>query len=567
MIVLGIHCGHDSSAAIIVDGEILADVSEERFNRVKHSNNIPLKSIDYCLDYAGLLNINDVDYIAFSWKSAPPQIASMFGLDVAHARKGVVERLKKLSGRNRIKMPVYYDHYHLKNPNKFIPVEHHLAHAASAYYTQGSSEKCLVFTIDGSGDEVSTAVWEAEGTNIKPLKKYYKEASLGWSYSIVTEGLHYWHGDGEGTVMGLAPYGDPDKCTGVLDKYFPQFDGKDLTKKAEMGDAYYWAESGFVHYHFEEAWEVEKLVEKYGAENIAAEAQRKLEENIIAFIKGWCVDKDISSVACAGGVFLNVKLNQRIWNGRGDIIKSQSIFPNSGDSGLAVGAALHVYHKHNEYSSGPIEHLYLGPEYSDEEIETLLKSRMLEYEKLDNPAKTAAELLAKNKVIGWFQGRMESGPRSLGSRSILMSPLKQENKDYVNARVKFREGFRPFCPSLLWEKRDDYLKDYRDEYFMITSFEVKEEKRASVPAVVHVDNTLRPQMVKQEQNQLYWNLINEFGSITGEYIVLNTSLNIKGEPMICAPREALRCFYDSGLDALIMGCYLLKKPTDLDAGV
>jgi len=566
MIVLGIHCGHDSSAAIIVDGEIVADVSEERFNRIKHSNNAPIRSIDYCLEKVGLSDINDVDYIAFSWKSATLQIAHLFGLDASNAGKGLVERVRKLRGQNRIKLPVYYDNYHLTNPDKFIPVEHHLAHAASAYYTRGTSEKCLVFTIDGSGDGVSTAVWEAEGTTIVPLKKYYKEASLGWSYSIVTEGLHYWHGDGEGTVMGLAPYGDPDKCAGVLDKYFPNFDGKELLKKAEIGDAYFWYESGFVHYHFDEAYEVEDLVKKYGAENIAAEAQRKLEENTIAFVKGWCREKNISSIACAGGVFLNVKLNQRIWNSRDDIIENQSIFPNSGDSGLAVGAALHVYHKHNKYSLDAIDHLYLGPEYSDEEIEALLKSRMLEYEKLDNPAKTAAEILAQNKVIGWFQGRMESGPRALGNRSILMSPLKQENKDYVNARVKFREGFRPFCPSLLWEKRDEYLKDYRDEHFMITSFEVKEEKRDRVPAVVHVDGTLRPQMVKQHQNPLYWELINEFGGITGEYIVLNTSLNIKGEPMICAPREALRCFFDSGIDVLIIGCFMLKKPTEMDRG-
>lgn len=564
MIVLGIHVGHDSSAAIIVNGEIMADVSEERFNRIKHSNNVPLRSIQYCLEKVGLKDINCVDYIAFSWKSAPPQIVNLFGLDVSHARKGVIERVRRLSGRNRVKMPVYYDNYNLDDPNKFIPVEHHLAHAASAFYTKGSSEKCLVFTIDGSGDGVSTAVWEAEGTSIEPLVKYYKEASLGWSYSIATEGLHYWHGDGEGTVMGLAPYGDPGKCKGVLDKYFPHFDGKELIKKAEMGNAYYWAESGFTHYHFDEAYEVEKLVEKYGAENIAAEAQRKLEENIISFVKGWCKEKNISSIACAGGVFLNVKLNQRIWNARDGIIKSQSIFPNSGDSGLAVGAALHVYHRHNEYSSDPIDHLFLGPEYSDKEIEALLKSRMLDYEVLENPARTAAEILAENKVIGWFQGRMESGPRALGNRSILMSPLKPENKDYVNARVKFREGFRPFCPSLLWEKREEYLKDYRDEYYMITSFEVKDEKRNKVPAVVHVDNTLRPQMVKEKQNPLYWNLINEFGNITGEYIVLNTSLNIKGEPMICAPREALRCFFDSGLDALILGRYLLKKSAVID---
>jgi len=359
--------------------------------------------------------------------------------------------------------------------------------------------------------------------------------------------------------MGLAPYGDPKICKSVLDKYFPVFEDEKLVKESELGDSFFWSENGSTQFHFDEAKEVEKLIEKYGRENIAAEAQRKLEENVMNLVFGWVKKTGVKKVAFAGGVMLNVKLNQRIWNNRENLIEEQHIYPNPGDSGLAVGAALLEYYKHNKFNGFNLDNLYLGPEYTNEEIEKILKIRKLNYQFIDNPSKKAAELLAENKIVAWFQGRMESGPRALGNRSILMSPLKPENKDIINAKVKFREAFRPFCPSLLWEKRDDYLDDCRDEFFMITSFNVKPEKWYKIPAVVHVDGTVRPQMVKKEVNPLYWNLINEFGKITGEYIILNTSFNIKGEPIINNPREALRCFHDNGLDFLFLGNYLLMK--------
>lgn len=562
MIILGIHTGHDSSAAIIQDGKIIADVQEERFNRVKHSNNVPLKSIEYCLKSCSIKDINDIDYISFSWQNNPKSVDSLFALnnkDKSILRSFASSFLKKSFGFNSIKVPIYYPNYELKNPEKFINNEHHLVHAANAFYSRATNDKCLIFTIDGAGDNVSTAVWLGEGNSIEPIKKYYKEASIGWAYSIVTEALHWWHGDGEGKTMGLAPYGDFNNCKGVLDKYFPIFKDEVLIRKSDLGPSYYWSENGSTHFHFNEAYEVEKLITKYGRENIAAEAQRKLEECVMNFIYGWIKKTGIKKIACSGGVFLNVKLNQRIWNNRGELIEEQHIFPNAGDAGLAVGAALLKYYKYNKFAGNKIEHLYLGPEYKNEDIKRLLDIRKLSYTHLSNPEIEAAKLLSENKIVAWFQGRMESGPRALGNRSILMSPLIAENKDILNARVKFREGFRPFCPSFTKERIKDYLEDYREELFMITSFDVRLAKRNKIPAVVHVDGTVRPQMVKKEVNPIYWNLINEFGKRTGEFVILNTSFNVMGEPIINTPQEAIQCFFDSGLDALFLGNFLLIK--------
>jgi carbamoyltransferase len=463
------------------------------------------------------------------------------------------------SAESTLKPPIYYPNYELKDKSKFINNNHHLAHAASAYFTGKTNDKCLIFTIDGAGDKMCTSIWQGEGNKIELLKSYYREASIGWAYSIVTEGLHWIHGDGEGKTMGLAPYGDFTKCKNVLDKYFPVFKGDELIKPSDLGQCFYWTESGSTQFHFDEAKEVEALIEKYGRENIAAEAQRKLEDTIMNLVFGWVKKTGIKKVAFAGGVMLNVKLNQRIWNNRETLIEEQHVYPNPGDSGLAVGAALLEYYKHNNFKGFAFNSLYLGPEYSNEEIENILKIRKCKYTYLDNPAKKAAELLADNKIIAWFQGRMESGPRALGNRSILMSPLKAENKDIINAWVKFREGFRPFCPSLIYEKREMYLQDYRDEFFMITSFDIKEEKRSCIPAVVHVDGTVRPQMVQKETNPLFWELINEFGKLTGEYIVLNSSFNVMGEPIVNNPKEAIKCFFDSGIDSLFIGNYHLSK--------
>ena len=558
MTILGIHSGHDSCAAIVQNGKIVADVQEERFSRVKHSANVPLKSIKYCLDEGGI-SINDLDYIAFSQAHAPKRLKCILGLENTKSKERIKQTLKQYLGLDRIGVPIYFPDLTLKDTSKFVTVEHHLAHAASAYFTQKSFDECLIFTIDGVGDNVTTAVWLAKKNEIKPLIKYGKEAAIGHAYSIVTEGLHWIQGDGEGKTMGLAPYGNYGLCKGALDHIFPVFEGSELIKKAQMGNTFYWDESGSIQYHMKEAKEVELLTKKFGREAISAEAQRKLEENVMSLIFGWCKKTGVKNIACAGGVFLNVKLNQRIWNNRDNIIVNQHIYPNPGDSGLAVGAALNTYYKFNTFSGNYIDNLYKGPSFENGEIEEILNLRKLNYEFVENPSEKAAELLSENKIVAWFQGRMESGPRALGNRSILMSPIFGKNKDTINANVKFREGFRPFCPSILYEKRDVYLKDVRDEFFMVTSFDVKEEKKNCIPAVVHVDGTGRPQLVSKSQNPRYWELINKFGELTGEYAILNTSFNVMGEPIINNPKEAIRGFFDSGIDALFMNNYYLKK--------
>jgi len=561
MIILGIHIGHDSCAALIKDGEIISDVQEERFSRVKHSNNVPIKSIQYCLDYSKLKNINDVDYIVFSQKKIPQKARVLFGLE--NEDQGVTSKIKKIIkkslGFSSQSVPIYFPDFIINDISKCRYVEHHLSHAASAYYTQPKHDKCLIFTIDGAGDEVSTATWLGQGNKITPLIKYGKDAAIGHAYSIVTEALNWIHGDGEGKTMGLAPYGNYEKCKGILDNIFPVFENEKLIKPAEMGQPTFWEESGSMQYHMNEAISVNQLIKQYGEANVAAEGQRKLEETILNFVFGWCKKTGIKNIACAGGVFLNVKLNQRIWNSRGFLLESQHIYPNPGDSGLAVGAALYIYYTLNEFVGNTIDNLYKGPSYNNEEVKDLLDIRKLNYEYINNPALKAAELLAQDKIVAWFQGRMESGPRALGNRSILISPNKSENKDLINARVKFRENFRPFCPSILFEKKDIYLQDCRDEFFMITSFDMQENKIASIPAVVHVDGTGRPQLVTKEKNQLYWQLINAFGELTGEYAILNTSFNIMGEPIINNPKEAIRGFYDSGIDAIFINNYLLQK--------
>jgi carbamoyltransferase len=273
----------------------------------------------------------------------------------------------------------------------------------------------------------------------------------------------------------------------------------------------------------------------------------------------WLEKTKTRRLCCAGGCFLNVKFNQVLWYRK--ILVTQWIYPNPGDAGLAAGAALQAYF--SSYPSTPqrrLNDVYLGPAFNDSQIEQLLNQRGLRFRRVENIAHETAKYLEKNLVVGWFQGRMESGPRALGNRSILMSPLKAENKDIINSKVKFREQFRPFCPSMLYEKADDYLIDAREECFMVTSFDVRPEKKEKIPAVVHVDGTARPQMVKKDVNPLYYELITEFGKLTGEYVILNTSFNVKGEPIVCTPIEAIRCFYSTGLDVLVFNNYIVKKP-------
>ncbi len=562
MNVLGIHIGHDSSAALIRDGRIVADVAEERFSRTKHYCGLPIGALDYCLK-SQKLTMADIDLVAVPSSGSVPDLNFLLDLQGAKQEsktnpRRVLDFVSTVMSKPAVKPPLYIKNFPLHSRTEIVHVDHHLSHAASAYYTSGTKDKQLIVTIDGAGDGVSIGLWRGEHGKIVPLQMFPTSASLGWFYSNVTEALGWWHGDGEGKTMGFAPYGDYTKCQGVLEKFHPKFSKGEITEHHEFGRPYFWNEGGAIQWHFDDAYPIRELTEKYGREHVAAEAQRVLEEQVKEIVFPWMEREQTRNLSAAGGVMLNVKLNQRLWES-GKIARHHT-YPNPGDSGLAVGAALYAYYQANPGEPiYRIEDLYWGTSFTDPEIEDALKLRHLDYRRVENIEEWTAQQLAQDKIVAWFQGRMESGPRALGNRSILMSANKSENKDIINARVKFREAFRPFCPSLLWEKRADYLENVRDEFFMITSFTCKEPKRNKVPAVVHADHTLRPQTVKQDFNRRYWNLISEFGKLTGEHLLLNTSFNIMGEPIVNHPREAIRCFYDNGLDVLVLGNLVLEK--------
>lgn len=561
--ILGIQTGHDAAAALIVDGKIVADAAEERFTRVKNDCSFPLNAIAFCLNYAGIKS-EELDAIALPHAYLPPSVRLFFdiprnGLPTIKSRlKQTILQYAPISKKTDTVLPLYQRPLKLSPKCKIVLVGHHKAHAGSAYYTSGLyDERALVVTMDGIGDSSSITIWKGQVNKLEHLKSWGGEASLGWFYSNCTEALGWRHGSDEWKTMGLAPYGKTHP--GALDGFHPVFKSGGLVKPHKYVNGGAWLDHSAYHYHFDDAYALEKIAKRLGREDFAAEAQRVFQTQVNEIILPWLKKLDTRHLCAAGGAFLNVKANQEIWySGELD---TQWIYPNPGDAGLAAGAALCVYFEnHPKHKHQLLSDVYFGPEFSNSEIKRTLDERGLEYEYTDNPSLTAAEYLADNKIIGWFQGRMESGPRALGSRSILMSPLKEENKDIINRCVKYREAFRPFCPSMLYEKSTDYLYNSRDERFMVTSFTVREEKRNKIPAVVHVDGTARPQMVRKESNPRYYELIKAFGDKTGEYVILNTSFNVKGEPIVCNPREAIRCFFDTGLDVLILGNYKIVKP-------
>lgn len=573
MYILGIYNGHDSSATLIKDGEVIASVQEERFNRIKHYAGLPVRAVDFCLS-AGGISVADLDYIATPRIRNTPDIDTLFGnpksgfLEVEelqdkslkwYSRKLLISLMSLINAGNQFGLPLYAQKYTLNKNLKIIHIEHHLAHAASAYYTSGF-DRCLVVTADGSGDALSQTMWLGENGKLKPLQKIGRNGSLGFFYNIITEALGWQVSEGEGKTMGLAPYGHTKNTKDKLNFCLPFYESGKLKKPYNFGFPKLWIDSGVYHWHFSESEIVKKLIEKYGRENIAAEAQRCLEEQMINFINPTLKAMNIRKLAVAGGTFLNVKMNQKI--SEECDLDDFYVFPDAGDGGTPLGAALFTYYNQAKqpYIPKKISDIYWGSSYADQQIKYFLDLQKIKYKKLEKRilAKTVAKLLSEGKIIGWFQGKMEVGPRALGNRSILMDPRFAKNKDIINKQVKFRESFRPFTPSLTPEGAQLFIDHPKEAPFMIISFNASEKKEL-IPAVVHIDGTLRPQVIERTINPLYYDLINEFGDLTGVPVLLNTSFNIKGEPVVESPRDAIKCFFDTGLDYLIMGNYVIKK--------
>ena len=566
MNILSVRWGHDSSAALIVDGVIVADVAEERFSRVKNDTSFPVKSIEYCLK-VGNIDSEELDVLAIPTKDFQQEFSVFFNIPASimprknlTLKQKITQNIKKIVGKKDDLpiLPIYQKPWKLSQNCKIVLVEHHLAHIASAAYTSGIdlNEKVLGVTLDGIGDNVSVAIWRIQNNKIENLIQYSGNGSLGWFYANATEAMGWRHGSEEWKVMGFAPYGIPKE--GLLKGYYPEYQDGMLIKPHEYGSFGRWKDHGSNHYHGRDSIPMSKIFESVKPEDFSAEVQRVSEEQAFNLLLPWLEKENTRQLVCAGGFFMNVKFNQNLWY-KG-VLDTQWIYPNPGDAGLAVGAALYVYYQKNPLLQHPkLDNLYSGPEYSNEEIQKILDDRSIEYTYYENIEEQTASYLAKNLVVGWFQGRMEAGPRALGNRSILMSPLDPTNKDKINAKVKYREKFRPFCPSIADEMYEEYLVNPREELFMVSSFTAKEGMKARIPAVIHEDNTARPQRVKEKINPRYYRVISEFGKITGESILLNTSFNIKGEPIVCNPREAIKCFYDTGLDILVLGNYLIRK--------
>jgi carbamoyltransferase len=399
------------------------------------------------------------------------------------------------------------------------------------------------------------------------LETYPWGGSLGWFYGLVTEALDWFVGNGEGKTMGLAAFTDPSEAAiERLREFCPQYrDGRLVTPRAF--DPKSFRAYGGLHFTFERREAVRDLIAEFGREEIAAAAQRLLEEQVFEIVDPWVDETGVDTVATAGGVFMNVTLNRRLVHD--DAFDDYHIFPAARDGGLAAGAALAAQAERGDAPRAHLDHVYYGPtvaETATGSIPEHLRRRGIPFDRPDDVPSVVADRLANGAVVAWCRGRMEYGPRALGRRSILIDPTREDSKDRVNENVKFRDSWRPFAPSILERAAEEYFVDPSYDPFMITSYEVRPERRDEVPSVVHVDGTARPQMVRRSVVPDYWALIDAFADRTGTPIVLNTSYNLSGDPIVCSVDDALQTFFDCGLDVLVVGdCVVSKRPRDDEA--
>ncbi len=571
MIVLGLSgaLGHDASAAILVDGKIIAAAEEERFIRDKHAKNkFPYEAAKFCLKQAGI-KPEEVDLVAFPYAEIPLNTYARWHYAKRHwyapdrALDAIFNGNRRFR-RNRDKSLTLMKALGLNNA-KFVPVEHHLAHASSAYHLSGFKEKTAIVGIDGKGEYATTFFGYGENGKIHKIKEFYDPDSLGGVYGAITEYLGFDMLDGEFKVMGMAPYGDPSKYD-LSD--LAKFENGELivnTKLANVVGLRRYKENG-KGYYFTPAL-IEKLGPKRQGDEIddpyihyAASIQHLLENIALEMIEYYLGDiiRETGLIAMAGGVALNVKLNQRIISL--PHVKELFVQPASGDNGTSLGAATYAANEAGE-TIQKMEHAYLGPAFSTEACIAACEShpKKPKFKKVKNFPKKAAELLAAGNPLAWFQGRMEFGPRSLGCRSILGDPSHPGVADRINAQIKYRERWRPFCPSILDRVAEDILQTSHPSPYMTFTFDVAEHWKSRIPEVVHEDGTARAQVVSHDTNPRYYELIEHLEKLRGSAVVLNTSLNRRGEPMICSPTDALNMFYGCDLEYLMLEDMLVTK--------
>jgi carbamoyltransferase len=548
MYILGINGGvrsgnQDASACLLEDGKLIAAAEEERFLRIKFANGVlPKNAIRFCLEFANI-SIHDVSYVVFP------------GLTYSNIR-GILETYFKFNFG-------YCPEVRL--------VDHHMAHAASVYYTSGLEES-MIITTDLTGEGKSTTLCYGADEKISVLKEFRVPDSLGIFYSMVTQYLGFQRDSDEYKVMGLSAYGNRSNSDAIKNDFSwllslpvgngvngdyslnteclvlnqdnrtpprqePLFSDKFLSKLERPRrlpdvpiDGYY--------------------------KNIARSAQEQLEKVALHLLEYLHLKTNSRNLCIAGGVALNVLMNQKLMESK--FVDNIYLTSVPGDNGLSLGAAILIA-KENGFKIDKYQKPFWGPEYSNEQIEYVLTRAKVRFERVKNISKEVAHLVSQRKIIGWFQGRMELGARALGSRSIISDPRDNDMKDRLNKYVKFREDFRPFAPSVLEENASEYFINCRYSPFMAITFNVKPDKVKEIPTPTHVDNTARIQTVSKHQNELYYELIRNFENESGVPIVTNTSLNVMNQPICLSPVDALSTFYSTGMDGLAIGDSLILK--------
>ncbi|MGA7753384.1 MAG: carbamoyltransferase C-terminal domain-containing protein [Candidatus Sulfotelmatobacter sp.] len=574
MLILGLNMFHaDASAAIVVDGEVKFAVAEERLNRHKHFGGFPALAVKACLDAAGA-RISDVEHVAVGQDSdanlakkvqyALSNPAKILNFIRLRQRKEAMRDVRSLLAKvlDVDSAQLRFQEHHL---------EHHIAHIASAYYCS-PWEKAAGFSYDGSGDFVSTMMARCEGNEIEVLERVFLPHSLGSLYTMICEFIGYSKYGDEGKVMGLAPYGKETYCDEISKIVSPKNGGFQLDlgyfKPLGSNQGMQVLPDGTVRLarHFSDRMEKQFGEQrKPNAEiaqrdmDLAFAVQHRFEEIVFHLLNGLHATVPIDLLAMAGGCALNSVANGKIFDRTP--FRRTYIQPAAGDEGLAIGAALHTYHsvlkqpRRHELKSS-----YLGPEFSESRIQSALQSAGLRYRKLERGAllEETAEQIAAGNVVGWFQGRMEWGPRALGNRSIVAHPGLPNMKDVLNARIKHREWFRPFAPSIMADHQHEYFEHDHPSPFMLHVYKIRPEKRKELCAVNHVDDTGRLQTVTREENPMYYDLIAAFHRKTGIPVILNTSFN-ENEPIVCTPEEAIDCFQRTRMDVLAIGPFLVAK--------
>ena len=572
--ILGLNAFHgDAAAALVVDGQLVAAAEEERFNRVKHCAGFPSLAAAWCLADAGL-GPEDLDHVAIG-RDPKANFGAKLRRTLRHApslgflkaRLENAARVRDVRGPLAAALGVERDALRAR----FHNVEHHQAHAASAFLVS-PFEEAAILTLDGFGDFTSTLLAEGRGNSFRVLDRVLFPHSLGILYTAVTQWLGFPKYGDEGKVMGLAPYGDPAPHLEAM-RELVTLDGArfelalDYFRHHEEGVDMTWDEGQptigrIFSLRLEEALgparePASELTTLH--ENVAASLQAVLEEAYLHLARALYELTGIPNLCLAGGVALNAVANGRI---RPETpFREVYVQPAAGDSGTAIGAAFSVWHQELGHPRDFVmEHAYWGPMYSEEECTAALSGAGLNGDHLDDDTlfATVAERIAAGDVVGWFQGRMELGPRALGNRSIVVDPRRHDMKDILNARIKHREPFRPFAPSILAEATGDWFEQDYLSPFMIMVYKTRADRRELIPAVNHVDDTGRLQMVERQIAPRYWRLIKEFERLTNVPIVLNTSFN-ENEPIVMTPRDAVETFAKTKMDVLVLGNNVVQR--------